>query len=311
MAHEVETIAFAGEVPWHGLGHSVLGDLTPAQMQKKAGVDWKVEKIPLSYRHNGKKYKTDHSALVRETDSSMLSVISDDWEPLQNDRAFEFFHDFVMEGHMSMETAGSLKNGQIVWALAKINEGFTILGKDRIQPYLLFTNPHRYGKALDIRIQSIRVVCANTLQLALSTKADSIVRQNHRTEFDPELAKEMLGVATKKMEIYKENAEFLASKRFTTDLVQKYFSDLFPTTSKKNEEKISLPAKKIMECLETQPGAEMGQGSFWQLFNAVTYAVDHKLGRSNDTRLQSAWYGSGASKKHDALKLATEMAGAV
>ena len=111
MAHEVETMAYAGEVPWHGLGVQVIDDLTPAQMLDKAGLDWTVDKIPTYVDYNGQKIPTEDSALVRSSDGKILSVVSGEWNPVQNHEAFEFFHDFVMAGDMKMHTAGSLREG--------------------------------------------------------------------------------------------------------------------------------------------------------------------------------------------------------
>src|SRR6056300_1121700 len=148
MAHMVETMAYAGETPWHGLCVPVSNDLTPAQM---------------------------------------------------NEKAFEFFSEYVMAGDMEMHTAGSLKDGQMVWALAKVKDSFEILGGDRVDSYLLFSNPHQYGKSIDIRFTPIRVVCNNTLTFSLESKAERSVRVGHRVEFDASFVKEQLGIATRMM----------------------------------------------------------------------------------------------------------------
>lgn len=149
MAHELEFVngkaqmAYAGDVPWHGLGVKVSNDLTPEQMLKAAGLDWTVEAIPaLATLPNGNVIETGHSALVRDFDSKVLDVITDDWHPTQNAEAFEFFNEFIAAGDMSMETAGSLKDGTIVWALAKVNESFEICG-GLTRSMLISTSPTR------------------------------------------------------------------------------------------------------------------------------------------------------------------------
>lgn len=309
MAHMVETMAYAGEKPWHGLGVEVLGDLTPAQMMEKAGVDWVVEKQELFAEHNGEKLPTGHSALVRSSDSRVLDVISNDWNPVQNAEAFGFFHDFVMEGKMQMHTAGSLRDGQMVWALAKVDDSFTLNNGDRVESYLLFSNPHQYGKCIDIRFTPIRVVCNNTLTLSLQGKSDMMVKLNHRRQFDAEMVKQTLNIASQKMDNYKEAAEFLAGKRYSTDDAHEYLAKLFPVMGdNKRKKELSRPAQTVMSVLDTQPGAELAPNSWWNLFNGVTFATDHLLGNSDDTRLQSAWYGGNRNKKIDALNLAMEMA---
>jgi len=312
MAHLVETMAYAGETPWHGLGVPVLNDLTPDQMLVKAGLDWTVDKIPAFVRIGEQLVPTGQSALVRSSDNKILSNISEDWNPVQNHTAFEFFKDFVDAGDMEMHTAGSLKEGKNVWALAKVKDSFEILGGDRVDSYLLFSNPHEYGKCIDIRFTPIRVVCNNTLTLSLGTSSDLFVRLNHRRSFDGELVKRTLGVASTKMNTYKEVAEHLSTKNFTSESLTEYLQSVFPalSTKAKDTKVLSRPAQQAFEVLETQPGAEFGEGTFWQAFNAVTYTVDHLLGHSPVTRLQSAWYGSNRQRKVMALEKAVEMADA-
>jgi len=308
MAHNVETMAYAGETPWHGLGVEVHNDLTPGQMLTKAGLDWTVDKYPTYCEVDGQKVVTADQALVRSSDKSILSVVSDDWKPVQNETAFEFFNEFVMEGDMEMHTAGSLQSGKLVWALAKVKDSFEILGGDRVDSYLLFSNPHVYGKSIDIRFTPIRVVCNNTLNLSLAGKNDLMVRLNHRRSFEPELVKQTLGIAKNKMGTYKEMAEFLSSKNFSVDSLSNYLKEVFPSLTKKDNSVMSRPAEQALAVLETQPGAEFGKGTFWQAFNAVTYTTDHLLGHSQETRLQSAWYGSNRQRKIVALEKAVEYA---
>lgn len=308
MAHEVETMAYAGETPWHGLGIPVHNDLTPDQMLVKAGLDWTVDKIPSFININGEQIQTGQQALVRSSDNSILSMVSDDWNPCQNHEAFEFFNDFVMEGDMEMHTAGSLKQGKNVWALAKVKDSFEILGGDKVESYLLFSNPHEYGRCIDIRFTPIRVVCNNTLTLSLAGKSDLMVRLNHRSKFDPAMVKQTLGIASKKLGTYKDMAEFLASKTYTSESVVEYLKEVFPSLTKKDNSIMSRPATQAFEVLETQPGAEFGKNSFWQAFNATTYVVDHVLGHSQETRLQSAWYGDNRKRKLVALEKAVEFA---
>jgi len=308
MAHNVETMAYAGETPWHGLGVEVHNDLTPGQMLTKAGLDWTVDKYPTYCEVDGQKVITADQALVRSSDKSILSVVSDDWKPVQNETAFEFFNEFVMEGDMEMHTAGSLQSGKLVWALAKVKDSFEILGGDRVDSYLLFSNPHVYGKSIDIRFTPVRVVCNNTLNLSLAGKNDLMVRLNHRRSFDPELVKQTLGIAKNKMGTYKEMAEFLSSKNFSVDSLNNYLKEVFPSLTKKDNSVMSRPAEQALAVLETQPGAEFGKGTFWQAFNAVTYTTDHLLGHSQETRLQSAWYGSNRQRKIVALEKAVEYA---
>ena len=313
MAHEIETMAFAGELPWHGLGTKVPADLSPAQMLEKAGLNWSVEKVPAFADINGKKVNVGWSALTRSSDDRILGVVSNDWNPVQNSEAFEFFDEYCRAGDMEMHTAGSLKEGQIVWALAKVKDSFELFKGDQVDSYLLFTNPHKFGQCIDVRFTPIRVVCNNTLTLSLSQKSDRMVKKNHRTVFDANEVKQQLGIATEKLAKYKEMAAFLGSKRYNGETVKEYFNQIFPVLAY-NKEKgpqrkdLSKSATRALEVLNTQPGHKFAEGSWWQAFNAVTYLTDHEIGRSADTRLQSAWFGANKNLKVKALETAVAFA---
>lgn len=308
MSHEVETMAYAGEVPWHGLGHEVPADLSPQQMMEAAELDWSVEKQTLVTLEGAE--VPEKKALVRSSDNKVLDIVGKNWNPVQNIEAFEFFDDFVRSGDMQMHTAGSLKGGQIVWGLAKVNDSFELFGGDKVDSYLLFTNPHRFGQSIDVRFTPIRVVCNNTLTLSLSQESQNVVKLNHKKQFDAEEVKRMLGVAEFKMNQYKEMAQFLGNKQFKLDNVREYFNDLFPTYSKKESDElvISRPGQRLEELLNSQPGANYAQGSWWSAFNAVTFYTDHERGNDSDARLQSAWYGQSKNLKIKALEKALEYA---
>ena len=309
MAHMVETMAYAGEVPWHGLGVRVPADLHPTQMLQKAGLDWTVRKVPAYADVADQRVAVGRSALVRDSDDSILDVVSDDWNVLQNAEAFEFFHDFVANGDMEMHTAGSLRDGQLVWALAKVNDGFELFKGDQVDSYLLFSNPHKYGWSIDVRFTPIRVVCNNTLTLSLNTSSKNFVKVSHRRQFDGDMVKETLGIAKEKLATYREMAQFLGGKRYTAPKLVEYFKNVFPVTGGPEKKKeMSISASKALDVIHTQPGAQFAEGSWWSAFNTVTYMVDHKLGRSQDNRLTSAWFGNGKKVKADALELAVQMA---
>ena len=314
MAHNIEMVdgkaqmAYAGDVPWHGLGTRVPGDLTPDQMLDAAGLNWEVTKVPAFAKVAGKNVNVGWSALVRSSDEKIIDVVSEDWNPVQNSEAFEFFNDFIAEGDMEMHTAGSLCDGKIVWALAKVKDSFELFGGDKVESYLHFTNFHKYGFSTDVRFTPIRVVCNNTLTLSLNTKVERMVKISHRREFNGDQTKLMLGVAAEKLAQYKEMAQFLGSKRYNDENVVEYFKRVFPAAENAKRSEITKNARTALGILETQPGAEYAAGSWWQAFNATTYMTDHLIGRSTDTRMTSAWYGSNKNLKVRALETAIEMA---
>ena len=313
--HDLEIIdnrasmAYTGNVPWHGLGTRVPSNLTPTEMLKAANLDWRVEKVPLYGKIGGVEVRSSKSFLVRLSDNKVLDEVSEDWNEIQNQEAFEFFNDFITAGEMEMHTAGSLHGGQIVWALAKIKESFELFGEDKIDSFLLFTNFHRYGFSTDVRFTLVRVVCANTHIEALNSQIDKAVNISHRTKFEPDAAKLMLGVAAHRLESYKAQAKFLSERRYTEESVNDFFRTIFPVTGDgKHKKEISSNAILAKEIIHTQPGHEYGEGTWWQPYNAATYMIDHVVGRSADTRLASAWYGANKKLKIKALDTAVIMA---
>lgn len=320
MSHELEfnangeaMMAYVGETPWHGLGKKVLPDLTADQMLEAAQLNWEVSKEPL-YISNGDKYeKTAMTALVRSTDRKILTYVSEGWEPVQNRTAFEFFNEYVMAGDMEMHTAGSLKNGEIVWALAKVKESFALKtpqGEDLVESHLLFTNPHKFGKCIDIRFTPTRVVCWNTLSYALNEISQRVVRASHRSVFDADKVKQTLKIAHNRLKEYENIATFLASKNYTKESLVEYFREVFPKqgATKNEANPTSKNCDLALDLIDKQPGAKFAAGTWWQSWNTVTYMADHVLGRTTDTRLESAWYGTNQNRKENAMRLAIEYA---
>ena len=339
MAHAVETMAYAGEVPWHGLGVKVEDNLTPDEMLVAAGLDWTVSKRHL-FTHSEPSVENskevipvnDYYVLVRDSDNNTFGPCGPKFVPSQNADAFKFFEKFTSVGDMSMDTAGALKGGEQVWGLAKINDGFTLPGDDRVLGYLLVSVSHKWGKANEIRFTPIRVVCNNTLTYALADKTRPSFKMPHLTALDAEVfksAEEALGIAGDRMKDFKESAEFLSSKNYTSQNVVSYISELFQPElleQQKNIEQMSdikaiatrqsmvdefkrIPAM-VHQALEEQPGANLksSKGTWWGAANAVTFIVDHKWGHDRDAALHNAWFGGRASLKQKAISKALEYA---
>ena len=313
MSHEIEMVngqaqmawVDAGEgTPWHNLGVRVDEGISPAEMMKVSGLDWTVEKRPM-YLADGAQVPKKH-ALVRTSDNKVLDLVGNNWTPVQNSTAFDFFQEFCDAGDMTMHTAGSLLEGRRIWALAKVASDFTVFGDDKVEGYLLFSNPHMFGQCVDVRFTPIRVVCNNTLTMSLNSKAQNFAKVNHRGEFDPEAVKEILGIARNTMEEYKQVAEFLGSKQVEDKKFKEFLGKVFGESSK--DGKLRRNAQLAYEVFETQPGAEFARGSWWQALNAVTYITDHQMGRTNDARLNSVWFGAGRKQKINAVKEAVSFA---
>ena len=331
MAHQVETMAYAGEVPWHGLGVKVIDDLTPDQMLKKAGLDWTVSTRPMYFKNTNKPEYTEipkRRVLVRDSDETILSTVGDGWKPLQNSEAFDFFNEFVIAGDMKMDTAGSLDDGRMVWGLAKLKDGFTVSKGDDVEGYLLFSNPHKYACSIEVRFTPVRVVCNNTITLALNQEGmTGKFRVLHLQMFDEEImrsAEQALGISGEQMKQFNEQAEFLASKKATEQKVNTFIAELFQKNllverAKHNNPKELPPlsdefaknATAVKEAIETSPGSNLAssKGTWWGALNGVTYVMDHaKKAKTRDHALTSAWFGSSAVTKRTALKKALEYA---
>lgn len=326
MAHMLElnekgeaSMAYAGETPWHGLGSLVADNLSPAEMTKAAGLDWKVEKKPIMVV-GGKQIK-GRFAIVRDKDGAPLGIGADKYTPFQNEEFLDFFTKFVHAGSMTMETAGSLDNGQRVWGMAKIKDGaFDVVKGDKIEGYLLMCNQHAPGRKAKILFTPTRVVCHNTLSYALDNAgANGTFAIAHTKEFDAnmkEKAELALGISAEHMKTFKEASKFLASKSAKDIEVDRYFCELFqPDLDVSVSDDYNRTVEELRRVYSHQPGIEYAPNTWWQAFNAVTFFADHLNGNSKDlakqqnNRLRAAWFGKMADKKHAALKAALQYAG--
>ena len=340
MAHMVETMAYAGQVPWHGLGQKVEHTLTPEEMLKAAGLDWTVSKRPVYYADKPNTWDlndprgeaamlraNDHYVVVRDTDNRVLSHCGEGFVPFQNHETMSFFKKFTEAGHMEMDTAGSLSDGERIWGLAKIKKGFKLAGGDNIEGYLLMANSHKVGSAMTIMFTPIRVVCNNTITLALNQEGmTGKFRVLHLQMFDEEImqaAETALGISGEQMKQFQEQSEFLASKKATKDQVDNFIAELFQPKlliergkSKEADlpqlhEEFSKTSQSILEAIETSPGHDKAsaKGTWWGALNGVTYVMDHqKRAKTRDHALNSAWFGTAAQTKRKAMTKALEFA---
>ncbi len=314
MTSAVENMAYANEVPWHGLGEKVASTLTAEQMRKAAKQDYTVSKRPVQFTDSKGKLITvpKKFLLVRDSDDKVLSSIGSVYKPVQTKQVFEFFHDFVAAAKMKMETAGSLWDGKYVWALARVVGSDYAIGtgkKDEMRNYLLLCSPFEHGKALIMQYTSVRVVCWNTLTMAIGAnlkgKGHSF-RMPHTKNFEVEKeeAKRVLGLIKGQAEEFKEAATILAKAKINTAQTEKFFLDVLKKSPDAARTPVVLP--KFKAALEHAPGAMLpsAKGTWWGAVNAVTYVVDHELGKTRDTALKNAWLGNHANTKRRALEMA-------
>lgn len=321
MAHEVETMAYTNEVPWHGLGVSVAKAPNVEAMIKLAQIDWQVEKRPLQvgtwdkdkkealFKTGRNRQVPNFFALTRDRDGRVFDVVGHGYVPTQNEAAFTFFTEFVEAGDASMETAGSLRGGQFVWGLAKLNRSFKLPGKDEVKGYLLCVCPHKKGRSLLFRSTAIRVVCANTLAMALGENRPEW-RMVHRSIFDERMrqkAKETLGLSRERFDQFAEQARKLKTMQMSlrnhVEVLAPVFQPDMPVSSliKDMDSFGNRTMRRLMDVLKNAPGAD--PSTAWGTINAVTYYCDHLASRSADKRLTNAWFGKTAQQKQKVLDL--------
>jgi len=239
MSHEVETMAYVArkdvDPPWHGLGERLEAAPTPEEMLKAAGLDWRVELHPVYFCNDREPGHLmcvpGYRAIVRSSDRRVLAVLSERYHPVQNAELLAFFKDFCAAGGMEMETAGSLRRGAIVWALARLKSQFTLRDEDEVKAYLLLANSHDGSLCFQARLTSIRVVCWNTLMAALGRGpigARSFAMR-HTRRFTQEVeaeAREALGLAIGQFERLQNCAQTLSQARAEPHLVLRYLLEL-------------------------------------------------------------------------------------
>lgn len=234
MSANVETMFYVGrEKPWHGLGVSVEQALSSKEALKLAGLDWKVLQEPI-YTDNGIEIK-GYKANVRDRDDTVLGVVTDRYKVVQNDEAFSFTDALLGEG-VRYETAGSLQDGRKVWMLARLPREYMISG-ERISPYLVFSNTHDGSGAVKVAITPIRVVCNNTLNLALDT-AERTFSMIHTGDVGEKLeeAKSVLLRAEKYMDKLGTEFDRLRKIKLTDGQVEEYIEMLIPHDENASEQ---------------------------------------------------------------------------
>jgi phage/plasmid-like protein (TIGR03299 family) len=200
---------------------------------------------------------------------------------------------------------GSLRGGKYVWALANLGAGFKIAGKDEVKGYLLVAIPHQQGKSFVIKITTIRVVCMNTLMMALRGAGNEF-RMVHRREFNKDVmqeAKQTLGIAREQVKEFGETANFLKKMKVSKEKAFEMFSLVYAPGKKFKMDDAPEKVKRVLDIYEKAPGADPGTG--WGVLNAVTYYADHVASRTEDKRLSNAWFGKTGAQKEKVLELLT------
>lgn len=316
MVAAVQSMAYLGATPWHGLGHALTEAVGVDEMTKAAGLDWDVAQHPMFIEVDGKRVAVpDKLAVTREDTLDVLSVSSKQWKPLQNRDLMEFFREYVEAGAATLETAGALNDGKTIWALANINKGFTLNGNDQVNGYLLLSNSHVPGSAIRVMTTMVRVVCQNTLSMAHGSGADQY-RQNHLKAFDIDAARETVELARENVGRHKDEAEALMklnlTARDTIAVLAKQFQPEMLEEENGVEILLTNPQAQskvfgdVLRSVVEAPGAMPDNG--WGVLNGVTHWADHVAGRSAGTRMLSSTFGANAKVKLALRRELLEMA---
>lgn len=347
MAHEITftngraEMAFVGRTPWHGLGQSVTQGASLETWALEAGMQWVADESPVLYQTaEGLRASTDRKVLYRNDTGAQLGVVGTDYKAVQPLQVLEFFRDLTEAGDWHIHTAGTLKGGRKLWAMASNHTEGEVQPGDRVKGNLLLATSLDGSMKTTAAMTAVRVVCANTLRLALADSRD-MVQVSHRSEFDADAVKRSLGVARESFEEFMARARRLSECPIHLEEARETLRKLFgqPAILTPQQTAYSggtidgsdfaqllarphVPAPEMREnrnvpkVLELFAGAARGaehesaRGTRWGLFNAVTEHVDHTMGRSRDTGLDAAWFGRGHAIKAQALELLDPLAAA-
>ncbi len=321
MAHNLliqngqASMFYVEEVPWHSLGTRLNKPATAQEAISAAKLDWPVIKLPLTA---GSKHipVPDKFAVVRKTSNlvqksdPVLGVVGKDYTPLQNRDAFRFFDPIVGQDAAVYHTAGALGNGERVWILAKLPGHIRVAKDDISEKYLLLSNSHDGKSSVQIKFTPVRVVCQNTLTLALNE--GSVYRVIHHADVRAKLdnAHQMLGLITERFDEMEETFQQMARVKMDSNRLSEYLATVYPEVKEADKMEMVKRDRSWSEFFFDQgkgnrlPGVA---GSLWAAFNGVTEWVDHRKSRQNENqRLVSSWYGSSYQTKARAFTVASE-----
>ena len=312
MAHKVEKMVFAGATPWHGLGTEINQETSFWDSFELAGLDWEVDTKPL---FTGDGEKVSHRAAYRVSDGRILGIVGKRWTPLQNRDAFEIFEPLVDAGEMVIHTAGSLRNGERIWALCQLNQDNSeIVAGDEVAKFVLLSNGHDGKLAVHFGFTPIRVVCANTEALARGSKASKLVRVRHSrfVKQNVQDLRNVMNFANQEFEATAEQYRYLASKGINSEDLDKYIKIILGIGEKSADE-MTTRSKNIVSSIEDLfeggRGSDIAgvRGTYWGAYNAVTEYLNYSKGRTANNRMDSVWFGQNGTMNQKALDTALEL----
>ena len=312
MVAAVESMAYVGAVPWHGLGNLVDENISLGEFQLQAGLDWNVQKTPVNYRPGDGSSEfsfKDKFVLNRTTDMKPFAVVSGRYKPVQPTEIFEFFKDLLEMHKMKMHTAGSLKDGGRIWCLAETGDAHKVRGTegdDRVDGYLLLSTSYDLTLSTLAQFTSVRVVCNNTLQQALRDSTGRVTIP-HVQDFDAKAVKDQLGIGREQWLAFTTMLDTFSSIKLDVAKAKEIVDKVFEIPSDFEKAMLDpdrLHATNVIDMFQydNAKGAKMAGRTAWGLLNCVTEYVDwKKRARSQGNRMDSAWFGPGAQLKQNAM----------
>ncbi|MCP2085932.1 UNVERIFIED_ORG: phage/plasmid-like protein (TIGR03299 family) [Paraburkholderia sediminicola] len=306
-------MAYVGATPWHGLGNQLAPHQPLEVWAKQANMDWQIEEAEVRFVAGTGGLGSIHAfpeqkVLYRSDTKAPLSVVSNRYQVVQPREILEFYRDLTEVGGFELETAGVLKDGKKLWALARTGQSVTLKGRDEVNGYLLLATACDGTLATTAQFTSIRVVCQNTLAVALGESTGS-VKVPHRSQFDAQAVKRQLGIAISSWDAFMVRTKALSERKVKPETANAYFRRVltYPTSTASDGSTVATNERGIKTVHELFAGRGRGaelasaSGTAWGLVNAVTEYVDHeRRARSEDHRRDGAWFGPGATLKQKA-----------
>ena len=317
MAHLIEQMAYVGATPWHGLGNQLSPKQPLEVWQREAGMNWQIQESPVRFMadavgHLGTIHSfPEQKVLYRSDSKEALSVVSKRYQVVQPREVLEFYRDLTERSGYELETAGVLKGGRKLWALARTGQSAALKGNDVVNGYLLLATSCDGTLATTATPTTVRVVCNNTLSIAVNG-ASQAIKVPHSTRFNPQAVKQQLGIAVSQWDDFMYRMRMLAERKVQDREAKDFLRSVLSEVQTGNPERTGLSNERALtKVLSLYDGhgrgaeLEAAKGTAWGLLNAVTEYVDHeRRARSNEYRMDTAWFGQGAVIKQRALNTA-------
>lgn len=342
MSHELDftkgvaAIAYTGDTPWHGYGQRLTPGDSLEKWIEESGMDYEVLESPIFHNRwitnedkdspigdlraaalNPHSFKQipGKKILTRSDTDDILSVVSDRYKLVQPREVMEFFRDLIEGMGFEMHTAGVLKDGNRVWALAKTGKDFNING-DVVEGYLMLATSYDGKFSTTAQFTSVRVVCWNTLSWSLEgEESRPVVKIPHTADFDAGKVKAELGLLGNINDVgwnkFQDNVIKLSEYKVTKRDAVNFFLELLDVDEEASGRQLQT-TKKLLAFYESGPGAKFisSHNTTWGLVNAVSFFTDHARRGRADRRFDSASFGSGAQLKAKAFDKALELVNA-